>query len=271
MALIAEPAVSWVLAGGVFAAVLGPQLIIFTKDVWPAYLFAGTYLAQSACAMLAAGVLAFLKIPKPVRVRTCADGQPLLEIARKPTFIVAVVCGLACFGVMNLMMTAAPLAMVMCHHSVDEAALGIQWHVLGMYAPSFIAGPRILRFGLRTMMAAVLALIALAAVIAYAGIGLLNFWIALVLLGVGWNFGFIGATNLVTECYGAQERNKVQAFNDFLIFGFMAIASLSSGTLLSRFGWTAVTALVFPVVLGAALLLAWVTFMRGTQAEVLTK
>ena len=107
MALIAEPAVSWVLAGGVFAAVLGPQLIIFTKDVWPAYLFAGTYLAQSACAMLAAGVLAFLKIPKPARMRTCADGQPLLEVVRKPTFIVAVVCGLACFGVMNLMMTAA--------------------------------------------------------------------------------------------------------------------------------------------------------------------
>ena len=123
----------------------------------------------------------------------------------------------------------------MCHHSVDEAALGIQWHVLGMYAPSFIAGPLILRFGLRTMMGAGLALIALAAVIAYAGIGLWNFWIALVLLGVGWNFGFIGATNLVTECYGAQERNKVQAFNDFLIFGFMAIASLSSGALLSRF------------------------------------
>jgi MFS family permease len=260
-------AVSWVLAGGVFAAVLGPQLIIFTKDVWPAYLFAGTYLAQSGCAMLAAGVLAFLKIPKPIRVRTFADGRPLLEIVRKPTFIVAVVCGLACFGVMNLMMTAAPLAMVMCDHSVNEAALGIQWHVLGMYTPSFFAGTLILRFGLRAMMATGLALIAAAAGVGYAGTGLWNFWIALVVLGVGWNFGFIAATNLVTECHGPQERNKVQAFNDFLIFGFMAIASLSSGTLLSRFGWTAVTTLVFPVVLGAAFLLAWVTLVRRVQTE----
>jgi MFS family permease len=260
-------AVSWVLAGGVFAAVLGPQLIIFTKEIWPAYLFAGTYLAQSASAVVAGGVLTFLKIPMPVRVRTFSDGKPLVEIIRKPAFIVAVACGLACFGTMNLMMTAAPLAMVMCDHSVNEAALGIQWHVLGMYAPSFFAGTLILRFGLRTMMVTGLALIAVAAGVGYAGIGLWNFWIALVVLGVGWNFGFIAATNLVTECHGPHERNKVQAFNDFLIFGFMAIASLSSGTLLSRFGWTAVTTLVFPVVLGAAFLLAWVTFVRRAQTE----
>jgi MFS family permease len=258
-------AIAWVLAGGVFAAVLGPQLVILTKDVWPAYLFAGTYLAQSGCAVLAAGILTFLKIPTPARMQTFAEGRPLLEIIRKPAFIVAVVCGLACFGVMNLMMTAAPLAMVMCHHSVNDAALGIQWHVLGMYAPSFIAGPLILRFGLRTMIAVGLALIAVAAAIGYAGIALWNFWIALVLLGVGWNFGFIGATNLVAECHGAQERNKVQAFNDFLIFGFMAVGSLSSGALLSSFGWAAVNALVFPVVLGAALLLAWATFVRRAQ------
>jgi MFS family permease len=136
-----------------------------------------------------------------------------------------------------------------------------------MYAPSFFAGTLILRFGLRAMMATGLALIAVAAGVGYAGTGLWNFWIALVVLGVGWNFGFIAATNLVTECHGPQERNKVQAFNDFLIFGFMAIASLSSGTLLSRFGWTAVTTLVFPVVLGAALLLAWVTLVRRAQTE----
>jgi MFS family permease len=196
---------------------------------------------------------------RPFGVNRCQSSN------RKPAFIVAVVYGLACFGVMNLMMTAAPLAMVMCHHSVNDAALGIQWHVLGMYAPSFIAGPLILRFGLRTMIAVGLALIAVAAAIGYAGIALWNFWIALVLLGVGWNFGFIGATNLVAECHGAQERNKVQAFNDFLIFGFMAVGSLSSGALLSSFGWAAVNALALPVVLGAALLLAWATFVRRAQ------
>ena len=152
-------AISWVLAGGIFAAVIGPQLVIFTKDVWPAYLFAGTYLAQAACAVLAAVVLTFLRIPRPPTVRTFADGRPLAEIIRKPQFIVAVGCGLASFGTMNLLMTSAPLAMVMCNHSVGEAALGIQWHVLGMYAPSFFTGALIARLGLRTIMASGLSLI----------------------------------------------------------------------------------------------------------------
>jgi MFS family permease len=255
-------AVSWVLAGGVFAGVIGPQLIIFTKDAWPAYLFAGTYLAQSACALLAAIALVFLKVPKLPAARSFAAGRPLREIVLKPRFIVAVTCGLASYAMMNLLMTSAPLAMVMCNHSVGDAALGIQWHVIGMYAPSFFTGALIVRFGLRGMMAIGLVLIATAAAIGYAGTGLWNFWLSLVLLGVGWNFAFIGATTLVTECHGPEERNKVQALNDFLIFGAMAIASLSSGALLARYGWTAVTGLVFPVVIAAAVLLAWGTFTR---------
>jgi MFS family permease len=125
-------AVSWVLAGGIFAGVIGPQLVIFTKDAWPAYLFAGTYLAQSACALLAAVVLVFLKIPKLSAVRSFAAGRPLSEIVLKPRFIVAATCGLASYAMMNLLMTSAPLAMVMCNHSVGEAALGIQWHVIGI-------------------------------------------------------------------------------------------------------------------------------------------
>jgi len=258
-------AVSWVLAGGVFAAVLGPQIVILTKDVWPAYLFAGTYLAQSACAIVAAGVLTQLKIPRPRLPQTFADGVPLLDIVSRPRFIVAAACGVASYVMMNLMMTAAPLAMVMCHHSVGEAALGIQWHVIGMYAPSFFAGGLILRFGLRTMMAAGLVLILAAASIGILGVALWNFWLALALLGVGWNFSFISATMLVTECHGLRERNKVQAFNDFLIFGSMAIGSFSSGALLSSYGWTAVNALVFPVVLAAAILLTWGTLARRTN------
>ncbi len=255
-------AISWVLAGGIFAAVIGPQLVIFTKDVWPAYLFAGTYLAQAACAVVAAVVLTFLRIPRPPTVRTFTDGRPLAEIIRKPQFIVAVACGLAGFGTMNLLMTSAPLAMVMCNHSVGEAALGIQWHVLGMYAPSFFTGALIARLGLRTIMGAGLALILAAALVGFLGIGLWNFWVALVLLGIGWNFTFIGATTLITECHGPRERNKVQAFNDFLIFGAMALASFSSGALLTRYGWTAVTELVFPVILAAVVLLAWGTLAR---------
>ena len=259
-------AVSWVLAGGIFAGVIGPQLVILTKEAWPAYLFAGTYLAQSGCALFAAIVLVFLRIPKLSAARTFAAGRPLSEIAITPRFMVAVVCGLASYAMMNLLMTSAPLAMVMCNHSVGEAALGIQWHVIAMYAPSFFTGALILRFGLRNMMAAGLLLIAAAAAVGYAGTGLWNFWAALVLLGVGWNFAFIGASALVTECHGPDERNKVQAVNDFLIFGSMAIASLSSGALLARYGWTTVTELVFPVVIAAAVLLvAWGALARRAE------
>jgi MFS family permease len=255
-------AVSWVLAGGVFAAVIGPQLVILTKDTWPAYLFAGTYLAQSACAILAAAVLTLLRLPRPAEVHTFADGLPLAEIIRQPRFVVAVGCGLASYTMMNLMMTSAPLAMVMCRHSVGEAALGIQWHVIGMYAPSFFTGALIARFGLRTIMATGLALIVAAATVGFMGVALWNFWVSLVLLGVGWNFGFICATTLLTDCHGPRERNKVQSVNDFLIFGSMAIASFSSGALLTRYGWSAINELVYPVVIAAALLLAWGTVAR---------
>lgn len=250
-------AVSWVFAGGVFAAIIGSQLVIFTKDVVPAYLFAGTFLAQSACAALAAGVLMFLRIPRPHVSHSFADGRPLVQIVRQPPFIVAAACGVASYAMMNMVMTSAPLAMVMCNHSVNDAALGIQWHVLGMYAPSFITGSLIVRFGIRPMMGVGLAMIVAAAAIGLVGITLWNFWIGLAMLGVGWNFTFISATTLVTECHDPHERNKVQAFNDFLIFGSMAIGSFSSGALLSSFGWTAVNGVVFPVIVGAALLLVW--------------
>jgi MFS family permease len=226
-------------------------------------LFAGTFLAQSACAILAAVVLTFLRIPPPpTAIRTFAEGRPLMEIMREPRFIVAVGCGVASFGLMNLMMTAAPLAMVMCHHSVGEAALGIQWHVIGMYAPSFFTGSLIARFGLRAMMASGLFLLVAAATVGLLGVALWNFWIALALLGVGWNLAFISATTLVTECHGPRERNKVQAFNDFLVFGSTAIGSLSSGALLTRYGWSAVNDVVFPVVIVAAVLLLWGTLAR---------
>ncbi len=255
-------AVSWVLAGGIFAAVIGSQLVIFTKDLFPAYLFAGTFLAQSACAMVAAVVLMFLNIPRPHVSHSLRDGRPLSAIVAQPKFIVAVVCGLASYAMMNMVMTSAPLAMVMCNHSVNEAALGIQWHVLGMYAPSFITGSLIIRFGVRPLMAIGLSLIVAAAAIGLLGIALWNFWLGLAVLGVGWNFAFISATTLVTECHDPHERNKVQAFNDFLIFGTMAVGSFSSGALLARYGWTAVNEVVFPVVLIAALLLAWGSLVR---------
>jgi predicted MFS family arabinose efflux permease len=257
-------AISWVLFGGVVAAVVGPQLVIATQDLWPPYLFAATYVGQSALALISAGVLMFTNIPKPPPRSATGDGRPLGEIAKQPRFVVAVACGVAAYSTMNLLMTSAPLAMVMCNHSVTDATLGLQWHVLGMYAPSFATGALISRFGLERITGAGLALIIVAAVIGIAGISLWHFWVALALLGVGWNFAFIGATTMVTHCHRPNERNKVQAFNDFLVFGSMAIGSFSSGVLLVSFGWSMVNEVAFPVVLAATALLVWGT-LRGRR------
>lgn len=250
-------AISWVLLGGVAAGVVGPQLVITTKELWPPYLFAATYIGQSVLALMSAGVLTLVNIPKPPPRSEVGDGRPLAEIAKEPRFIVAVVCGVASYSMMNMVMTSAPLAMVMCNHSVTEATLGLQWHILGMYAPSFITGSLIARFGIERITALGLVLIVAAAAIGIAGISLWHFWIGLTLLGVGWNFGFIGATTMVTACHRPNERNKVQAFNDFLVFGSMAIGSFASGMLLVNFGWATVNEVVFPVVLAAGALLLW--------------
>ena len=250
-------AISWVLFGGILAGVVGAQLVIATQDLWPPYLFAATYIGQSALALVAGGVLMFVNIPKPPPRSVVGDGRPLSEIAREPRFIVAVACGVAAYSMMNLVMTSAPLAMVMCNHSITDATLGLQWHVLGMYAPSFITGALITRFGLERITGLGFALIIVAAGIGIAGISLWHFWIGLALLGVGWNFAFIGATTMVTHCHRPDERNKVQAFNDFLVFGSMAIGSFSSGQLLASFGWATVNEVVFPVVLAAIALLLW--------------
>jgi MFS family permease len=250
-------AVSLVLLGGVAGSVVGPQLVIATKDLWPPYLFAASYLGQSVLALIAGGVLALVNIPKPLPRAAVGDGRPIFEIASEPRFIVAVACGVAAYAMMNLMMTSAPLAMVMCNHSVTDATLGIQWHILGMFAPSLVTGTLIARFGPARMAGIGLALIIGAATINMTGISVWHFWIALALLGIGWNFAFVAASTMVMQCHRPNERNKVQAFNDFLVFGAMAISSFSSGTLLVNFGWSTVNEVVFPVVLTAAALLLW--------------
>src|SRR5262249_13807657 len=158
--------------------------------------------------VLAALVLTQLKIPRPHVSHSLRDGRPLSVIIAQPKFVIAVVCGLASYAMMNMIMTSAPLAMIACQHSVSDAALGIQWHVIGMYAPSFVTGSLIARFGVRPMLACGLSLIVVSAIISLSGQSLWNFWIGLALLGVGWNFAFIGATTLVTECHDPHERNK---------------------------------------------------------------
>ena len=257
--------VSWVLAGGVFAAVIGPQLVIFTKDILTPYTFAASYLGQSACAVLAAIVLSFVRIPKMARAHASAS-RPLGEILRAPRFIVAVACGVVSYGVMNLVMTSAPLAMVGCGHSVTDAALGIQWHVLAMYAPSFFTGALIARFGVERITGIGLLLLAASAVIAVAGLSVAHFWGALIVQGIGWNFAFIGATTMVTQCHGPEERTKVQSFNDFIIFGSMAVTSFSSGQFLAIFGWATLNELVFPIVGVAAAMLLWFVMRKRAEA-----
>ncbi len=258
--------VSWVLAGGIFAAVIGPQLVIYTKDMLAPHLFAATYIGQSVCALLAALVLTQVRVP-PLAARKVEPSRPLSEIALTPRFIVAAACGIASFAMMNMVMTSAPLAMVGCGHSVGDAALGIQWHVLAMYAPSFFTGNLINRFGVSQITGLGLALIVAAAAVNISGTTVAHFWIGLVLLGLGWNFAFIGATTMVTACHRPQERNKVQAFNDFLIFGSMALSSFSSGQMLAYLGWQTLNEVIFPSVFVAAALLTWL-FVRDRRQPV---
>jgi|SRR5579862_144992 len=248
--------VAWVLAGGIFAAVIGPQIVILMKDLLAPHLFAASYLGQSACAVLAALVLQFVKSP-PLAAQAVVETRPLGAIVLTPRFLVAAACGVASYATMNLMMTSAPLAMVGCGHSVTDATLGIQWHVLAMYAPSFVTGTLIVRFGVARVTALGLALIAGAAIIGMSGITVGHFWAALVLLGLGWNFAFIGATTMVTYCHRPDERTRVQSFNDFLIFGSMAVSSFSSGQLLERIGWAAVNDVVLPTAIVAGAMLGW--------------
>jgi predicted MFS family arabinose efflux permease len=258
-------AISWVLAGGIFAALLGPQLVIWTKDLLPPYMFAATFLGQSACAVLAAVVLQFVRLPQGRMVED-APSRPLGEILRQPRFLVAAACGMASYAMMNMVMTSAPLAMVDCGHSVTDAALGIQWHVLAMYGPSFFTGSLIARFGVERITGLGLGLIVLTAIVAVSGITVAHFWTALALLGLGWNFAFIGATTMVTQCHRPHERTKVQSFNDFLIFGSMAVASFSSGQLLAAVGWAAINEIVVPVVLVVFALLAWLRLRHPQPA-----
>ena len=258
-------AVSWVMAGGVFAGVLGPQLVQWTMDVWQPYLFAFSFVVQAMVALIAMAVLAGVDAPKPAPA-DLHGGRPLLEIARQPRFIAAALCGVIAYPMMNLVMTSAPLAMKMCGLSLSDSNFGIQWHIVAMYGPSFFTGALITRFGAPRIVAFGLALESAAAMIGLSGITAMHFWATLIVLGVGWNFAFVGASALVLETHWPQERNKVQAFNDFLVFGMMAVGSFSSGQLLANYGWSAVNMVVFPPILLGLAVLAAVSLTRRRAA-----
>jgi len=254
-------AVSWVMAGGVFAGVLGPQLVQWTMDLWPPYLFAFSFVVQALVALVAMAILAGVDAPKPAQADLHA-GRPLVEIARQPRFIAAALCGVIAYPIMNLVMTSAPLAMKMCGLSVSDSNFGIQWHIVAMYGPSFVTGSLIARFGAPRMVALGLTLEGVAATIGLSGITTLHFWATLMVLGMGWNFAFVGASALVLETHLPQEKNKVQAFNDFLVFGTMAVGSFASGQLLANYGWSAVNLVVYPPVFLGLVVVALASFAK---------
>jgi len=242
-------AISWVMIGGLCAAIIGPQLTIWARDAYPGVPFAGSFLAMSILALLAMPVIASLRIKDRVEEQTVeGTGRPLSVIILTPRFLLAAGTGVVTYGMMSFVMTASPIAMVGCGHSVSQASLGIQWHVLAMFIPSFFTGHLISRFGKEWISACGLVFIAVSALIALMGLEIAHFWISLVFLGVGWNFGFIGATAMLADCYKPEERSKVQGLNDFLIFGTVAAASFFSGSLLNSAGWDTINWLVFPAI-----------------------
>lgn len=232
-------ALSLVMAGGVVAGVIGSQLVTWTMNLWPPHMFAATYFMQAVVAAVSAFVLFGVRLPMPSEAEK-AGGRPLATIARHPRFVAAVICGAVSYLLMNFLMTAAPLAMHLCGHSQASSNLGLQWHVIAMYGPSFFTGRLITRFGAGRVAAAGLLLTGLSAIVGLNGIDIAHFWGTLILLGLGWNFGFLGASALVLECHRPEEKTKVQSLNDLIVFGLMAVGSFSSGGLLAVYGWDVV-------------------------------
>ena len=243
-------AISFVLAGGVFTAVIGPQIDIFTRDMLAPVMFAGAFAAILGLSAVGAVLLSFLRVRDKTLSHDEHAGEPareLSEIARQPQFAIGLLCAVGSYALMSFVMTGAPLAMVGCGFSPDEAALGISWHVMAMFGPSFFTGALITRFGKETIVATGLVLLISCAVVALSGIQLWQFWTALILLGLGWNFAFIGATAMVAGTYRNSEKGKVQGLHDFILFGSVAFGSLMSGAVYNAWGWEMLNWIVFPV------------------------
>ena len=240
-------AVSLVLAGGLVGGIVGPTLSRFTVDlVGPR--FAGAYLVLILFALATMAVLTRIRIPDPSAAEQAASGRPLSEIAAQPKYIVAVVAGALSYGVMNFLMTSTPIAMGVCGHPYGDAAFVISSHVVAMFAPSFFTGGLIRRFGTIPVMLAGAALNVVCIGVALSGVSVANFWWSLVLLGVGWNFLYIGATTLLTETYRPEERAKAQGANETAIFAMMALSSLSSGMIVTNAGWEMVNYAAMPLI-----------------------
>lgn len=260
-------AISLVLAGGIVGGFVGPAASVWAKNSFSRP-FLGSFLVLSVIALIALAVQSMVRVPAPPADERSGGGRPLVTIARQPVFVVAVLAGALGYGIMNLLMTATPLAMDFCSHPFSAAALVIEWHVVGMYAPGFFTGSLIKRFGMLKVIVAGVALMIACVAVAVSGVAIWQFWTALVLLGVGWNFMYTGGTTLLTEAYTPADKAKTQGLNDAIIFTVMAVSSFSSGVLVSAAGWSAMNlgALPFLVVVAAAV--AWLGWSRQQRPAI---
>jgi MFS family permease len=262
-------AISWVMAGGIVAAFLGPNLANWTRDLFSPAEFAGTF---ATLPLLHAGtllLLGFVRLPPPSAAETAGPVRPMRRIARQPAFVAAVVSGIVGYAGMNFVMTSTPLAVLdHHHHTFSDAAFVLQWHVVGMYAPAFFTGRLIGRFGPPPVMLAGALLYVGCAALNLSGTALLlSFWPALILLGIGWNFLFVGATTLLTETYRPAEKAKVQGINDVLVFTSVAFSALTSGTVHALAGWAAVNLVLLALTGPVFCVLIWLIAVRRTQAR----
>ncbi len=257
-------AISRVLVGGILAAIIAPQIVIWSRDLLHPVAFAGAFALHVAAALITAVFVSRLRIPHNAPAPRAETGRPLGVLLRQPRLIAAIMCGVTGYGLMNFIMTAAPLAMDHHGHGVDASARVIQMHVLAMFGPSIVTGHLIARFGKETIITIGLVLLIASGLASFLGTGFVVFSAVLILLGVGWNFAFIGATALVTDCHRRNERAKVQMFNDVLVFGSLTIASLSSGAALYAYGWAVINGAMVMAVLLILLVAVW---MKSAQTD----
>lgn len=250
---IRPKALAWVMAGGVFAGILGPRLVTYTMAIGE-NLFLYSYVSQAIIALIAASILSGVTVPKSEAA--ISGGRKIGEIIRNKAFIIAMLCGVISYTMMNLMMTSAPLAMKMCGLGISQSNQSIEWHIIAMYAPSFFTGNLISKFGAKRIVSVGLLILCFAAIVGLSGNNFGNFSWALIFLGLGWNFGFVGASNMILETHSPEEKTRVQSLNDFLIFGAMAIGSFLSGHVLVAYGWGMINKIVLvPSALALVLLL----------------
>ncbi|NPD15625.1 MFS transporter [Xinfangfangia sp. D13-10-4-6] len=257
-------AISWVMGGGLLSALLGPLIVRGTAEAWVVP-FLGSYLAIIGLNLIGVFLFFALKIPRPTRRIDSGQGRSRAQLLRDPTILVAMICATVAYALMNLVMTSSPLAVVGCGFETGDAANIVSAHVLAMYLPSFLTGHLIARFGTEKVIAAGLVILLGAGAVAMTGVALENFYAALILLGLGWNFGFIGATTMLTTAQRPEERGRLQGLNDLVVFGGVTLASLASGGLMScsggsaQTGWQMVNLAMLPflTLAGGALIWLW--------------